>query len=46
MGDKVGTKGFFVMSNNWMEEYCYQVVVNKKFLPEELQKLLLKNLKS
>lgn len=39
-GDKVGTKGFFVMSNNWMEEYCYQVVVNKKFLPEELQKVL------
>ncbi|TFE14356.1 aminopeptidase, partial [Ligilactobacillus salivarius] len=41
-GDKVGTKGFFVMSNNWMEEYCYQVVVNKKFLPEELQKVLTK----
>lgn len=39
-GDKVGTKGFFVMSDNWMNEYCYQVVVNKKFLPQELQDVL------
>lgn len=39
-GDQVGTKGFFVMSDSWMEEYCYQVVVNKKFLPEELQEIL------
>ncbi|MDK1728605.1 aminopeptidase C [Dellaglioa algida] len=39
-GEKVGKKGFFVMSDNWMEEYCYQVVVNKKFLPEKLQTIL------
>lgn len=39
-GDKVGTKGFFVMSDAWMEEYCYQIVVNKKFLPENLQAIL------
>lgn len=39
-GDKVGTKGFFVMSNDWMEEYCYQVVVNKKYLPDELKQVL------
>ena len=38
-GDKVGEKGFFVMSDEWMDEYCYQVVVNKKFLPAELQKV-------
>lgn len=37
-GDKVGTKGFFVMSDAWMDEYCYQVVVNKQFLPDELKK--------
>ncbi|WP_318767112.1 C1 family peptidase [Lactiplantibacillus carotarum] len=36
-GDKVGTKGFFVMSDAWMDEYCYQVVVNKQFLPDELK---------
>lgn len=39
-GDKVGEKGFFVMSDDWMEEFCYQVVVNKKYLPEKLQAIL------
>lgn len=39
-GEKVGTKGFFVMSDAWMDEYCYQVVVNKKFLPENLKQVL------
>lgn len=39
-GEKVGTKGFFVMSDAWMDEYCYQVVVNKRFLPAELQAVL------
>lgn len=37
-GEKVGTKGYFVMSDAWMEEYCYQVVVNKKYLSEDLLK--------
>lgn len=37
-GEKVGTKGYFVMSDSWMEEYCYQVVVNKKYLSPELRK--------
>ena len=44
-GKKVGTDGFFVMSNDWMNEYCYQVVVNKKFLPEKLQEVLKKEAK-
>ena len=26
-GDKVGTKGFFVMTDDWMNEYCYQIVM-------------------
>lgn len=39
-GKKVGTDGFFVMSNDWMNEYCYQIVVNKKFLSAELQEVL------
>lgn len=39
-GDKVGEKGFFVMSNDWMEEFCYQIVVNKKYLPKDLQEIL------
>ena len=26
-GEKVGTNGFFVMSDEWMDEYTYQIVV-------------------
>ena len=36
-GEKVGEKGFFVMSDEWMDEYTYQIVVHKEFLtPEQL----------
>lgn len=34
-GEKVGEKGFFVMSDEWMDEYTYQIVVRKEFLTEE-----------
>ncbi|WP_461240757.1 C1 family peptidase [Paucilactobacillus sp. N302-9] len=34
-GPKVGTKGYFVMSDAWLDEYCYQVVINKKYLSNE-----------
>ena len=36
-GEKVGTKGYFVMSDAWLDKYCYQVVVNKQFLPADLK---------
>ncbi|AQP53356.1 aminopeptidase [Vagococcus penaei] len=39
-GDKVGDKGYFVMSDDWLNEYTYQVVINKKFLSAELQAIL------
>ena len=36
-GDKVGTDGYFVASDVWMDEYTYQIVVRKEFLtPDEL----------
>lgn len=35
-GNKVGTKGYFVMSDAWLDQYCYQIVINKKYLSEEL----------
>ncbi|MDT2675128.1 C1 family peptidase [Enterococcus dongliensis] len=36
-GEKVGEKGFFVMNDEWMDEYTYQIVVRKEFLtPEQL----------
>ncbi|WP_125980558.1 C1 family peptidase [Loigolactobacillus iwatensis] len=38
-GDKVGEKGYFVMSDAWFDEYVYQIVINKKYLPTELQKV-------
>ncbi len=31
-GPKVGTKGYFVMSDQWFEQFVYQVVINKKYL--------------
>lgn len=37
-GEKVGDKGFFVMSDAWMDEYTYQIVIRKDLLTEELQK--------
>ncbi|USS90120.1 aminopeptidase C [Fructilactobacillus carniphilus] len=34
-GDKVGTKGYFVMSDDWFSEFVYQVVINKKYLTDQ-----------
>ena len=27
-------KGYYVMSDEWFDEYMYQIVVNKKYLPD------------
>ena len=37
-GNKVGHKGYFVMSDDWMDKYCYQVVINNKYLREDLKR--------
>ncbi|WP_334329052.1 aminopeptidase C [Companilactobacillus sp. HBUAS59699] len=37
-GEKVGTKGYFVMSDSWFDEYVYQLVINKKYLSDDLKK--------
>ena len=37
-GEEAGEKGYYVMSDDWFDEYMYQVVVNKKYLSEELVK--------
>ena len=34
-GPKVGHKGYFIMGNDWMEQYTYETVVNKKYLTDE-----------
>ena len=38
-GDKIGSKGYFVMSNDWFNDYVYEVVVHKKYLTAEQRKL-------
>ncbi|WP_316246581.1 C1 family peptidase, partial [Enterococcus faecium] len=34
-GEEIGYKGFFMMTDAWLEEYVYQVVINKKYLTKE-----------
>jgi len=36
-GEKAGNEGFLIMSDKWFDEYNFQVVVNKKYLPQELK---------
>lgn len=36
-GDELGTKGYFVMSPEWFNEYTYEVVVRREFISAELQ---------
>lgn len=31
-GEKPGNKGYFVMTDSWMDEFTYQIVVKKEFL--------------
>ncbi len=38
-GSKVGEKGYFTMYDDWFREYTYSIVVNKKFVPDEVLKL-------
>ncbi|MDT3394646.1 MAG: C1 family peptidase [Bacillota bacterium] len=38
-GDKVGTKGYFVMSDSWFDEFVYQIVINKRFLTDEMKRI-------
>lgn len=39
-GKDAGCDGYYVMSDEWFDEYTYQVVVNKKYLTAEQQKEL------
>ncbi|KAI0063637.1 peptidase C1B bleomycin hydrolase [Artomyces pyxidatus] len=38
-GDSTGNKGYWVMTDNWFEEFVYQVVVSKALAPKELVKV-------
>lgn len=39
-GDKNGNEGYFVMSDRWFDEYNYQIIVEKKYLSDELKEAL------
>lgn len=39
-GDTVGDKGYFVMSDEWFDNYVYQVVIEKKYLTKKELALL------
>ena len=35
-GNKNGDKGYYLMSDNWFDEYNYEVVVDKKYLSKKI----------
>ena len=35
-GEKAGNDGFFIMSDEWFEEFNYEVVINRKYLSDKL----------
>ena len=39
---KVGTKGYFSMSDAWFDDYVYEVIVKKAYLTKEEQAALTK----
>ncbi|KAL8694760.1 MAG: hypothetical protein Q9218_000686 [Villophora microphyllina] len=39
-GDEAGTKGWFVMSDRWMDEFVYQAVVDPRFVDKDVQDVL------
>lgn len=39
-GEKIGDKGYLTMTDDWFNEYMYEVVVDKKYLPAELLPVL------
>ncbi|MEF9972126.1 MAG: C1 family peptidase, partial [Oscillospiraceae bacterium] len=36
-GEDSGNKGYYVMSDAWFSEYLYQVLVDKRYLPETIR---------
>ena len=41
-GESAGTKGWFVMSDKWMDEFVYQAVVDPYFVSQEIRDVLKK----
>jgi len=39
-GDELGEKGYFMMTDKWFDEFVYEVVVDKKYLNEDILKVM------
>lgn len=39
-GETAGDKGYFVMTDKWMDEFVYQVVVSPQFVSKEVRDVL------
>lgn len=39
-GKDPGDKGYFIMSDEWSDEYVYEVAINKKYFDNELLNVL------
>ena len=39
-GDKIGAQGYFVMDDEWFDEYVYESVIHKKYLSQDLLNIL------
>lgn len=39
--ERVGNKGYLLMSDIWFNEFVYEIVVDKKYLPKEIVNILL-----
>jgi len=35
-GEKGGNKGYFLMTDKWFDEYNFEVVVDRKYLPKRI----------
>ena len=38
-GPKGGCKGYYLMTDNWFNQYNYEVVIDKKYLPERIKEM-------
>jgi bleomycin hydrolase len=39
-GESAGDKGYFVMTDKWMDEFVYQVVVDPRFVSKDINDVL------
>ena len=41
-GEKGGDKGYLLMTDKWFDEYTYEVVIDKKYLPKRVLDIIKK----